>query len=107
VRLMLEKFAFVNSEGVIKTEQFGEKALIIPDVRAANLGDRQTGLTPQQLANSLLSSVIKQVEKAVGNYLKDMATNAAKDEINKQLDEKIGAENREKLEGLKGLLKKK
>ena len=106
VRLMLERFAFVNSTGTLKTEQFGDKTLKIPDVRAADLGDRETGLTPEQLANSLLSSVIKQVEKAVGNYLEQLVKDAAKDEINRQLDEKIGAEDREKLEGLKGLIKK-
>jgi hypothetical protein len=106
VRLMLESFAFVNSAGTIKTEQFGEKSLKIPEVRVSNLGDRQTGLTPQQLTNALMSSVMKQVQQAVGAYLKNLAKDAAKEELNKQIDEKIGAENREKLEGLKGLLKK-
>jgi hypothetical protein len=106
VRLMMEKFAFINSTGTVKTQQFGERELKIPDVQMSDVGDRDTGLTPQQLANQMLSRVVKQVEKAVGDYLEDLVKDAAKKEIDKQLDEKIGAENREKLEGLKSLIKK-
>jgi hypothetical protein len=106
VRLMMEKFAFTNSTGTVKTQQFGERELKIPDVRMSDVGDRSTGLSPQELANQMLSRVVKQVEKAVRDYLEDQVKDAAKEELNKQLDEKIGAENREKLEGLKSLIKK-
>jgi hypothetical protein len=103
---MMERFAFTNSAGTVKTQQFGDRELKIPDVRMSNLGDKSTGLTPEQLANEMLSAVIKQAQKAVGNYLGDMAKEAAEKEITKQLDEKIGEENRKKLESFKGLLKK-
>jgi hypothetical protein len=107
VRLMLEQFAFLNSDSTLKTQQFGEKDLKLPDIRLSDMGDRETGLTPEQLAGQVLGAVVKQVEKAVAKYLEDMVKGAAKDEINKQIDEKLGAENREKLEGLKGMFKKK
>ena len=106
LRLMMEQFAFINSAGTVKTQQFGERELKIPDVRMSNLGDKSTGLTPDQLAREMLSALMKQMEKAVGNYLEDMAKEAAQKEINKRLDENIGEENRKKLEGLKGLIKK-
>ena len=106
LRLMMEKFAFVNAAGTVKTQQFGERELKIPDLRMSNIGDKSTGLTPEQLAREMLSALIAQAQKAVGNYLGDMAKDAAQKEITKQLDKNIGEENRKKLEGLKSLIKK-
>ncbi len=106
VRLAMEQFAFVNSEASVKTEQFGDKTLKLPAIRLSNIGDPETGLTPEQLAREMIGGVIKQAERAVGNYLEELVKDAAKKEINKKLDDKIGAENREKLEGLKDMFKK-
>lgn len=105
VRLMLEQFAFTNNAATVKTEQFGDKTLNVPAIRLSNIGDRETGLTPDQLASQMVGAVIKQAERAVGKYLEDQIKDAAKKEINKQLDEKLGEEDRKKLEGLKGLMK--
>jgi hypothetical protein len=106
VRLMLEQFSFVNSNSTLKTEQLGEKALKLPNIQLTDLGDRETGLTPEQLAGQIMGAVVKQVEKAVAKYLEDAVKDAAKNEIDKQINEKLSAEDREKLEGLKGLFKK-
>ena len=105
VRLMLQQFAFVNSAATVKTTQFGDKTLKVPAIRMSDIGDRETGLTPDQLASQMLRSVIRQAEKAVKDYLEGLVKDAAKKKINEKLDEEIGAENREKLEGLKGMLK--
>ncbi len=107
VRLALKQFAFVNSSAAVETAQYGGKTLKMPGIRLADIGDEQTGLTPEQLASRMLRTVIKQAQKAVQDYLEELVKDAAKEEVNKKLDEKIGAENREKLEGLKGLLKDK
>jgi uncharacterized protein involved in outer membrane biogenesis len=105
IRLMLEKFAFINSAATVKTEQLGDKSLKIPDIRMSEIGDKEVGLTPNQLAGRMLSTVIRQAERAVKDYLENLVKDAAKKEVQKAVDEKIGAENREKLEGLKGMLK--
>ncbi len=107
VRLALKQFSFTNSSAAVETAQYGGTTLDMPGIRLANIGDEQTGLTPEQLASEMLSTVIKQAEKAVKDYFEDLVKDAAKEEVNKALDEKIGAENREKLEGLKGLMKEK
>ncbi len=107
VRLALKQFSFTNSSAALETAQYGGKTLDMPGIRLSDIGDEQTGLTPEQLASEMLSSVIRQAEKAVKDYLEDLVKDAAKEEVNKALDEKIGAENREKLEGLKGLMKDK
>lgn len=106
VRLMLEKFSFLNAAATVKTEQLGDKTLKIPNIRMSDIGDRETGLTPEQLANRMVSTVVRQAERAVRDYLENLVKDAARKEVGKQIDEKIGSENREKLEGLKGMLKK-
>ena len=107
IRLMLEKFAFINSEADVKTEQLGDKSLKMPDIKMANIGDRETGLTPEQLAGKMMNKIVKQAEKAVKNYLENLVKDAAKQEVDRRINEKLGAEDREKLEGLKGMLKDK
>lgn len=100
VRLALKQFAFVNSSAAIETAQYGGKTLDMPAIRLSDIGDEQNGLTPEQLATRMVSTVVKQAEKAVQKYLEDLVKDAAKKEVNKALDEKMGAENRQKLEGL-------
>jgi hypothetical protein len=105
VRLMLEKFVFAGTKGTIVVEPFGQKALQLPDIRLNNIGNKTTGLTPEQLADEILQSVIAQVQKAVESYLADIA----KDAIKKKLEEKMGISGgMDKIEsGLKSLFKKK
>jgi hypothetical protein len=105
VRLMLEKFAFVNSAATVDTEQLGDKTLKLPNIRMSDIGDRETGLTPEQLASRMVSTIVSQAQKAVQDYLENAIKDAAKKEAEKRIDEKIGTENREKLESLKGMLK--
>ncbi len=107
VRLALKQFSFTNSSAAVETAQYGGTSIDMPGIRLTNIGDEQTGLTPEQLASEMLGAVIKQAEKAVKDYFEDLVKDAAKEEVNKALDEKIGAENREKLESLKGLIKDK
>lgn len=103
VRLMVKKFVFVNTKGTIIAEGSEEKALKLPDVRRKNIGNKKTGLTPEQLANELLQSVISAVEKAVGSYLADIAKQAVENSIK----EKMGLSGDDSEEGgLKSLFKK-
>ncbi|MDK1024807.1 MAG: hypothetical protein QGD92_11315 [Gammaproteobacteria bacterium] len=98
VRLMLENFAFINTSATIITEKLGETSLQLPDVRRKNIGNKQTGLTPEQLTNELLSSVIKEVTKAAGDYLRELAQDALKEKLKTKL--------KKKMESLKSLFKR-
>ena len=91
VRLMLEKFAFINTSATFITEELGEKSLQLPDVHRSNIGDKETGLTPDQVANELLHTVIKQVTRAVRDYLRELAEDALKEKYQpeKKLKEKF------------------
>jgi hypothetical protein len=91
-RLMLEKFDFINTSALIITEQLGEKALQLPDIHVNNIGDKETGLTPEQMTHELLRSVIRKVSRAARDYLRELAEEALKKKYEpetKQLEDKL------------------
>jgi len=96
VRLMIEKFAFINTAAKILMEGEDEKPLKLPDIRRTNIGDKNKGLTPEQLANEILGSVVREVASAVTEYIKDLARNA--------IEEKMGSKDKKK--SLKSLFKR-
>jgi hypothetical protein len=101
-RLMVEKFVFINTTGTFITEQSEEKSIEIPDVRRSNIGDKTVGLTPEQLTEEIMNSVVASVEKAVGQYLGGLAADAAE----KKLTEKMSAEDKSTFDGIKSIFKK-
>ncbi len=101
-RLMVEKFVFINTTGTFITEKSEEKSIEIPDVRRSNIGDKTVGLTPEQLTEELMNSVVGSVEKAVGQYLGGLAADAAE----KKLTEKMSTEDKSTLDGIKSIFKK-
>ncbi len=107
VRLMVEKLAFVNGTVDLKTEQLGDYQMQLPDINVADIGDKQRGLTPEELATALLQPVLQQVKTQVAVELQDKAKEKAKEKLKEEIGKKISPENQKKLEGLKGLLKGK
>ncbi|MGI9287427.1 MAG: AsmA family protein [Pseudomonadales bacterium] len=107
LRLMVEKLTFVNSTVDLKTEQLGDYEMPLPAINVANIGDKQTGLTPDELATALLTPVLQQVKKQVSVELQGKAKEMAKEKLQEELGKKISPEDQKKLEGLKGLLKGK
>ena len=91
VRLMLEKFTFINTSATIITEKLGEKALHLPDIRLSNIGNKEAGLPPEQVADELLRGVIKQVTRAVRDHLRELAEDALKEKYKpeEKLKEKL------------------
>jgi hypothetical protein len=102
VRLMVENFSFTNTQATVLSEKSGENSLKVPDVRRSNIGDKKTGMTPEQLAEEILRSVVKEVENAVGQYLGKLAADA----VEKKLTEKMSEGDKSKLDGVKALFKK-
>jgi hypothetical protein len=102
LRLMIENFAFINTQATLVTEEKGENSLKIPDVRRSNIGNKETGLSPEELAQQILGSVVKEVERAVGKYLGKLAADA----VEKKLTEDMSESDKSKLDGLKSLFKK-
>jgi pyruvate/2-oxoglutarate dehydrogenase complex dihydrolipoamide acyltransferase (E2) component len=103
VRLMLEEFAFTGTTATVTSSTLGKISLKMPAIRMQNIGDKETGLTPQQLANRMVKTLFKQVEASVGKSLKKMAKKAGQDALEGNLSE----DAKGKLDGLKSLFKKK
>jgi hypothetical protein len=98
VRLMLEEFAFINASATIISEELGEKSLQVPDIRLSNIGNREDGLTPDQLANDVLRRVIRQVKKATREKLGKIAEQALEEKY--QPKKKLREKFKDKLESL-------
>jgi hypothetical protein len=103
VRLMLEEFAFTGTTATVTSSTLGKISLKMPAIRMQNIGDKETGLTPQQLANRMVKTLFKQVEASVGKSLRKMAKQAGQDALEGNLSE----DAKGKLDGLKSLFKKK
>lgn len=106
VRLMVEKFSFVNSSATVITQQWGEKTLPVPDIVMQDIGDKETGLTPEQLASTMARALLKRAERAVTDYLEKLAKDAAKKELEKQLGSKLSDDDKATLKGLKSMFDK-
>jgi hypothetical protein len=106
VRLMMEKFDFINTEATVISEYTEQKTIKIPDIRRTNIGNKDTGLTPEELAQKLLSSVVSQVQNAVGKYLATVAADAAEEKLTEKLTEKLGAGGMSAVKGLKSFFKR-
>ncbi len=107
VRLMVEKFRFINNRATLITSQWGDRSLDIPDINMKDIGSAETGLTPQQLANRMTAILLKRAEKAVTNHLEQLAKEAANKELKRQMDKNLSEDDKQKVNALKSLFKKK
>lgn len=106
VRLMLKEFAFLNAKATVVSEITETRSIDIPDIRETNIGDTKTGLTPDQLAQTLLGKIVKKVQKSVTRYLRDLGVEAVEKKLTDKLKEKLSADDMSKVEGLRNLFKK-
>lgn len=104
VRLMVEKFSFVNSGIRLITTEWGERTLKLPGINITDIGDREVGLTPEQLTQALLDPILAQAKASVANNLEDLAKEKAQEKLKEKLDEKLTDEQKGQIQQLKGLL---
>lgn len=93
--IKLRELKFLDSSVVLKTDQWGDEALAIPDIKLANLGGEK-GSTPDKLARSILDPLLKQVNRAVQQGLKKAIEEKAKAKLQEKEDE-LKSEARDKL----------
>jgi hypothetical protein len=106
ILLAVKKFTFTDSTMKLVSEQFGEHTLNLPPIRLKNLGSKEKGLTPEQLANAVVKPLVAQAKKAAQDRLEDLAKEKAKEKLNEKLTEKLGEDGAEKLNQLKSLFGK-
>jgi len=106
VLLAVEKFTFADSNMKLVSEQFGEHKLTLPAINLTNLGSRDKGLTPEELANAVVKPLLAQAKKAAQKRIESLAKEKAEEKINEKLNEKLGEDGAKKLNELKSLFGK-
>ena len=110
MRLMLEQLNF--TEGTIKliTEKHGEYDVKLPRIELENLGDKTTGLTPNELGKAIMEPLVNQAQRAVQTRLETVAKEKVESEVKGRLEEKLneelGDDAYKKVDDLKNLLGK-
>ncbi|GAA5216241.1 hypothetical protein ACFSJ3_09535 [Corallincola platygyrae] len=90
VKLAVEKLTLSNNAITLITEQWGEKKLTMPTIDMSNLGNKDNGLTPEQLTSEIVSRVTRAVEKRVTQELKKMAEEKVKEKAKGELLKQLG-----------------
>jgi hypothetical protein len=100
LRFMVEKFAFINTGLTLASADYGTRDLTMNDIRLTNLGDREKGLTAEQLTRAILQPVIDAARERAEKELRDRAG----DELKNRLKDRMSEGDKEKAESLRSLL---
>lgn len=102
VKLMLEHMRFEDNSVEITTEKWGSYTAKMPSFKLHQIGDKNTGLTPEELGQAILIPVLKQIKDQVAERLKSIS----KEKLKEKLKEKE-AEIKAKIEEKKAEVKNK
>lgn len=100
VRFMVEKLSVTGATINLSSPEFGEQQLDMKDIQLSDLGDREQGLTPAELARAILTPILDQARARVEQEVKDRAS----DELKQKLKEKISEDDQQKVDQLRSLL---
>lgn len=106
VRLAIEKFSFVNSNLQLSTDQWGDRTVNMPNIVMKNLGDKQSGLSPEELSQEVIARISKAAQKAIEGEVKALAKEKAQERLNQELDSRLSDKEKEQVNQLKGLFGK-
>jgi hypothetical protein len=119
VRLMIESLRIGDSSIDLETEKFGGRTISLPGYTQNNIGDKTTGLTPEQISQAIMDSVLtrakQSVKKELEGLLKSELAAKAKEKLaakveevrqeaaaklQEKLGDKVNASDMDKLKGL-------
>jgi len=100
LRFMVEELNFTNARLHLSSTELGERELTMKDVHLRNLGDKERGLTSQELTSAILEPLVAQAQKRGTRELRDQAGESIKG----KLEEKLSDEDKEKVNKVKDLL---
>lgn len=88
IRLMVENIRFTGATLNLITESQGDHVLNIPDIVMTNVGDKTTGLTPNELSVEILNRLLEKSERVVADLLKSTAKKQLEKDLLKKLSDK-------------------
>lgn len=97
VRIMIEKIRFAATTIDLQTEKLGNKTINLPAFSLNNIGDKKTGVTPEQAGQQITRQLMTKVKAAVKKELSGLLTDEAKDKLQDKLKEQL---NTDKLKSL-------
>lgn len=100
LRFMLEKVSFTNMSLDLISADYGKRALSMADIYLNNLGNKQTGLTAEELANVLLTPMIDAARQRVKNEIEA----AAKEKLQDTVEQNLFDGDKQKVDALKSWL---
>jgi hypothetical protein len=89
VRIMIERLTFAETIIDLQTEKFGGKTLTLPSFSLTNIGDKKTGLTPEQAGQTIIKQLLSKVKDAVKAELTKMVKDEAKEQLKEKLQETL------------------
>lgn len=88
VRLMIESLRIGDSSIALETEKFGGRTIKLPGYTQKNIGDKTNGLTPEQISQVIMDSVLTRAKKAVKKEIEGLLSSELKAELKAKLKEK-------------------
>ena len=92
VRIMIEKITFAESSIDLQTEKLGSQLIPLPSFLLTNIGDKKSGVTPQQAGEEITRQLMKKVKAAVSKELKSLLSEEAKAQLKEKVSEKLKSE---------------
>jgi DNA-directed RNA polymerase subunit E'/Rpb7 len=89
VRIMIEKISFAATAIDLQTEKFGGKTIDLPAFSLNNIGDKKTGVTPEQAGQKITKQLMEKVKIAVKKELGKLLSEEAKDKLKEKLQDKL------------------
>ncbi len=96
VRIMIKKITFAKTTIDLQTEKLGGRSITLPSFTLTNIGNKKTGVTPEeagkQIAQQLMNKVKAAVKKELGRLLEDGAKEKLKEKLQDKLKENISTD---------------
>jgi uncharacterized protein involved in outer membrane biogenesis len=89
-RFMIEKLILSDNNLRLVTEKFGEKNLPFPAFTVTDIGDKEEGLSAEELAPAIMDPILSQATQSVKNALKSLAGSHGKDALKKMAEKRLG-----------------
>ncbi len=106
IKLALSHIVFADNDVELITEKWGSYTLSMPSFELKGLGDKNNGLTPEELGKAILKPVLKQIKDQMEDRLKNITKEKLEEKL-KEKKEEIKAKVDEKKQALIGDLDQK
>jgi hypothetical protein len=89
VRIMIEKISFAATVIDLQTEKLGSKKINLPGFSLSKIGDKKTGVTPEQAGQQITKQLMEKVKAAVKKELGKLLSEEAKGQLKEKLQDKL------------------